>query len=410
MSLNFPANPSNGDTYTSGSITYVYQDSPGKWTASTQVNLDTRYVNSSGDTMTGALNVPAAATGTEAPQVQEVVLKAGDTMTGNLTVPSLNSGPLAGLRNALINGSFLVWQRGTGTTGVPAASAFLADRWQVRGTTNTGGTATQSRRIEDNVTKHRYQPSGLTSFSYLRQSIEAQNIRHLAGKQVTISIYASHQPNVTVTRADSSGSLITVVSEAATTLVTGETNRYSVTLTLPDVAYGEITGEGVGLLVDFNYNNAQSPLTDGDYFFWNAQLELGPVATPPEHRPIAAELALCQRYLRSYDVTSSSSSGMLMHHLSNAPSATSASGWQCNIGLSGTMRLVDPTVELAGGNTALTGRAANGGGICTTSAILCRNFPMGLFQLTVTSTSNPSTVTQLRGNASGGKLWLNAEL
>ena len=58
MSLNFPANPTNGDTYTSGSITYTYQDPPGKWTASTQVNLDSRYVNVSGDTMTGDLSAP----------------------------------------------------------------------------------------------------------------------------------------------------------------------------------------------------------------------------------------------------------------------------------------------------------------------------------------------------------------
>jgi hypothetical protein len=48
--------------------------------------LDKRYVNVTGDTMTGALNVPAGASGTEVPQIQEVVKKTGDTMTGNLDV------------------------------------------------------------------------------------------------------------------------------------------------------------------------------------------------------------------------------------------------------------------------------------------------------------------------------------
>jgi hypothetical protein len=47
---------------------------------------DLKYVNTTGDTMTGALNVPSGATGTQVPQIQEVVRKAGDTMTGPLTL------------------------------------------------------------------------------------------------------------------------------------------------------------------------------------------------------------------------------------------------------------------------------------------------------------------------------------
>jgi len=47
---------------------------------------DLKYVNVSGDTMTGALNVPAGATGTQVPRIEEVVRKAGDTMTGALNL------------------------------------------------------------------------------------------------------------------------------------------------------------------------------------------------------------------------------------------------------------------------------------------------------------------------------------
>ena len=53
---------------------------------------------------------------------------AGDTMTGNLTVPSLNSGPLAGFRNQIINGDFRINQRnGTRTPGV---GVYGFDRWK----------------------------------------------------------------------------------------------------------------------------------------------------------------------------------------------------------------------------------------------------------------------------------------
>lgn len=62
---------------------------------------DSRYINVAGDTMTGALNVPAGASGTQVPRVSEVVKKAGDTMTGVLTL-SDHPGTLAGV--GIING------------------------------------------------------------------------------------------------------------------------------------------------------------------------------------------------------------------------------------------------------------------------------------------------------------------
>lgn len=56
--------------------------------ATTRANDDGLRVLKAGDTMTGALSVPAGASGAQAPQVQEVVKKAGDTMTGDLNIPN----------------------------------------------------------------------------------------------------------------------------------------------------------------------------------------------------------------------------------------------------------------------------------------------------------------------------------
>jgi hypothetical protein len=64
--------------------------------AALQTDVDAR-VKKAGDTMTGALNVPAGASGTQAPQVQEVVSKSGDTMTGDLI---LNADPSQALQAA----------------------------------------------------------------------------------------------------------------------------------------------------------------------------------------------------------------------------------------------------------------------------------------------------------------------
>jgi hypothetical protein len=56
---------------------------------------DSKYVNITGDTMTGPLNVPANATGNQAPRAAEVVLKTGADMTGVLNLAD-HPGGLAG--------------------------------------------------------------------------------------------------------------------------------------------------------------------------------------------------------------------------------------------------------------------------------------------------------------------------
>lgn len=56
------------------------------WVIASGTNINV-YVKKAGDTMSGALSVPANAISTQVPQVQEVVQKSGDTMTGDLTAP-----------------------------------------------------------------------------------------------------------------------------------------------------------------------------------------------------------------------------------------------------------------------------------------------------------------------------------
>lgn len=50
-----------------------------------------------------------------------------------------------------------------------------------------------------------------------------------------------------------------------------------------------------GFLVSININGG-SAVSAGAFQIWNAQLEVGPVMTPMEFRPIPMELSLCQRY------------------------------------------------------------------------------------------------------------------
>jgi hypothetical protein len=321
MSLNFPANPSNGDTYTSGSITYIYQDPPGKWTASTQVNLDTRYVNSSGDTMTGALNVPAAATGTEVPQVQEVltlasggIVAADVTATnlvsqGDVQTTSLNSGPLAGFRNLLINGDFRIWERGTQFPTLQ--SGYSADRWYTFAGTNTRPT----ERVDLTLPGFSYgfTCSGVGTAPSITQAIELTKTGN-AGPFVgtwTLSFWTNNT-DVDTSLLFSKGGLSGTGNYASNTKDGGAIQvdaaaggwvklAQKYTMVAPNA-------DNICLLVTI-YGNTPG----GTFTLTGIQLEPGLVATPFEHRPIGTELALCQRYyqtLAQMDVTSATNTGV----------------------------------------------------------------------------------------------------
>jgi hypothetical protein len=65
---------------------------------------------STGGTFAGNVSVPAGATGTQVPQVQEVVKKSGDTMTGSLGIGGNVTGVIAGVS---VDSKFCVKQEGT---------------------------------------------------------------------------------------------------------------------------------------------------------------------------------------------------------------------------------------------------------------------------------------------------------
>lgn len=235
------------------------------------------------------------------PQVpaSEFVNTSGDTMTGNLNVPSLNGGPLAGLRNRIINGDFRIDQRnsaGAATITAGAALVYPVDRFYAycTGANVTGQRVTVAGTQVDPT---RYQFTGAASVTGIgfAQRIEAANSRDLAGKTVTLSANFSNSLLTTVTwtayYANTTDTFGTLASPTRTQIATGTFtvnstySRYDVEIAIPSAAT-------TGIEIVFTVG-AQ---TSGTWTIGQVQLEEGTVATPFEQIPIGLSILLSQRY------------------------------------------------------------------------------------------------------------------
>ncbi len=111
-------------------------------------------------------------------------------------VANIGGGILAGFRNKIINGDFDIWQRGNG----PFSGGFNADRWQLG--PGTGATCAVTRvdfvpnaalpYTAKSMLRWNRSVAG-SNASLMYQRIE--NVRTLAGKKCTVSIWAKSDQN-----------------------------------------------------------------------------------------------------------------------------------------------------------------------------------------------------------------------
>jgi len=232
-----------------------------------------------------------------------IVLAADGSATAN--VSSINNGPLAGMRNAIINGNFDHWQRGTSDFG----QGYRADRWNaylVAGVSmlQSRYTLTDAQRnIIGYEAAYAWQvfTSDTTSSVQLQQPIEG--VKTFASQQISVSFWAfTDTGTCTISSLMAQGfgsggspstSVETSLTLSATTITTTPT-KITAVVTLPS-----ITGKTLGTdpnsdslsLVIRKVAGAANRLRIA-----RVQVEPGPVDTPFERRPIGTELALCQRY------------------------------------------------------------------------------------------------------------------
>ena len=212
--------------------------------------------------------------------------------------------------NAIINGAFDFWQRGTTFTH-NISLIYGADRWGIfRGGFAAGATSSrQAAALTGFEYANRVQRvSGNTSTAIMvaTQPFESAESIPFAGKQVTLSFFARRGANfssvenllnagiVSGTGTDQTpwggftGASFLSVAKTLTT----DWQKFSVTATIPTSA--------TQVAIEFKYNPTGTAGANDYFDITGVQLEAGPVATPFRRNAnsLQGELAACQRYFQ----------------------------------------------------------------------------------------------------------------
>ena len=234
--------------------------------------------------------------------------------TSGLREEIITALPLSSMsRQALINGNFDVWQRGTSFT---TPNAYSADRWM---STTTGGTHTISRQtftvgqtdVPNNPLYYfRHVADASNSDARLTQRIEG--CEHFAGQAVTLSFWAKAGAGLdfkSIDRRQNFGSGGSANVEASLTggdiTLTTSWQQFTITETLPS-----ISGKTVG--VD-NYLSYEFKFPDGAFTIDMSEVQLcaGSVALPFQPKSKGQEELDCMRYTEVINYSQRETIGVL---------------------------------------------------------------------------------------------------
>ena len=218
---------------------------------------------------------------------------------------AIDNGVLYGVdRQAIINGNFDVWQRGTSFAGLTAIT-YTADRWVFA---PSGGTATVSRQtftvgqtdVPNNPTYYlRLQCTSANDNVGTTQRIE--DVRTFSGETVTASFYAKADSNRTLScrfvQYFGSGGSADVAIGAQTASVTTSWQLLTFTFDIPSIS-GKTVGAGNHIYI-YIYNAANETFT---FDLASVQVCKGSVALPFCPKTYQQELLDCSRYYQVFSV------------------------------------------------------------------------------------------------------------
>jgi hypothetical protein len=222
----------------------------------------------------------------------------GQVLTANsATTTGLEWTTPASTGNAIINGAFDIWQRGTSTT-TAGLGYYTADRFA---TVISGGSGTWSRETsvlpEGAQYGLKFTASSANTFGKIYYTMETFDAVKLAGKTITVSadfyessasgFDAAISAHFSTLEDNASSGTWTQIGSSAPSNPSGVWYKTSGTFTIPSDAKS----------LQFRFENS-SKMSSEHYIITNIQVEVGSEATPFKRNAnsIQGELAACQRY------------------------------------------------------------------------------------------------------------------
>jgi hypothetical protein len=236
------------------------------------------------------------------------ITNSGTSTSANIGIDQSQLASVSG--NAIINGAFDIWQRGTSISIPAAATGYTSDRWHLATAVNQAMTVSRQSvadssslpdiRFAARVQRNSGQTG--TGASNFDQFIETSNSIPLVGKSVKVSFYARKGADfssnswyvqlISGTGVDQNignASGISVLTNFVPTLTT-TWQRFSVTATVSSTA--------TQLFLRIGNTPTGTAGANDWYEITGVQVEAGAVATPFKRNAnsIQGELAACQRY------------------------------------------------------------------------------------------------------------------
>jgi len=285
-------------------------------------------------------------------------------------------------RQAIINGNFDVWQRGTSNSIADVTVTYTADRWYDYADKN-GGTLPTLTRSRQAQTAGDLQSSfyftrlatngagtslGVNSYHQYAQKIE-HGTRMLAGngKKVTVSFYARSSiankkigvllvQNYGTGGSPTSEEIITNGDSITLTSSWVKHTRTFTTNTLASKTFGTDNNDSLRLIYvnmwgdtigdAFGLTGAETYVGSGNIDIAQIQLCAGDVALPFQPKSYEEELRACQRYCFVPDLTA----GVTVVGIGTGSSTTIA---RILVNLPVTMRTINPTLTATAGDYQL---------------------------------------------------------
>ena len=211
-------------------------------------------------------------------------------------------------KNAVINGDFGIWQRGTSFSVTGLTDVFTTDRVKCTSVgSGTGATVSQQTFTPGTAPVAGYegkyflrynQTSAGTGNAYNYYFMSLEDVRLYAGQTVTFSLWAKVDASRAISMtyyqnfgSGGSGTVTTTITASQT--ITTSWVRYSFTTAIPSIS-GKTIGAGSYLGIFVGLPNGVANTFDS----WGWQLEAGSVATAFQTATgtLQGELGACQRY------------------------------------------------------------------------------------------------------------------